>query len=141
MAARPRIPNYDLLLEEFTMKTFKGEYPATWKHHIAPAKEPKEASGSAKAKTSQPEDNRQPDTVLQKRYQDSGSLALTPMMGDLIKQVPKADKDAICLAWALQGKCCTGCDRKSNHRQLSAAIMSTLHDFLEKCPGITASRQ
>ena len=58
--------------------------------------------------------------------------------GELIKRVPKAGKDAVCLTWALQGKCCTGCDRKSNHRQLNAAVTATVHKFLDECPLITA---
>ena len=84
----------------------------------------------------------QPDAVLQKRYRDSGSPALTAMMGgagnERIKRVPKAGNDAVCLAWTLQGKCRTGCERKANHRQLSAAVSTALHKFLDECPGIKA---
>ena len=65
------------------------------------------------------------------------------MMGgagsELIKRVPKAGNDAVCLAWTLQGKCRTGCERKSNHRQLSAAVTTALHKFVEECPLVTAT--
>ena len=81
--------------------------------------------------------------VVQKRYRDSGSPALTAMMGgagnELIKRVPKAGNDAVCLAWTLQGKCRTGCERKSNHRQLSTAVTTVLHKFLDDCPLVTAA--
>jgi hypothetical protein len=144
-AARPRIPDYDELLQQFTMSTFVGTYPETWKRHFAPAKQQKAATGATgTAKPpSKPADNGQPDAVLQKRYRDSGSPALTAMMGgagsELIKRVPKAGNDAVCLAWTLQGKCRTGCERKSNHRQLSAAVTTALHKFLDECPLVTAT--
>jgi hypothetical protein len=143
-AARPRIPNYDELLQHFTMSTFNGVYPPTWQRHFATAKPQTAvtgATGAAKS-TSKPVDNNQPDAVLQKRYRDSGSPALTAMMGgagnELIKRVPKAGNDAVCLAWTLQGKCRTGCERKANHRQLSVAVSAALHKFLDECPGIKA---
>ena len=140
-AARPTIPNYDELMQQFTMSTFVGTYPETWKRHIAPAKQQKAAPSTTKP-ASKPADNGQPDAVLQKRCRDSGSPALTAMMGgagsELIKRVPKAGNDAVCLAWTLQGKCRTGCERKSNHRQLSAAVTTALHKFLDECPLVTA---
>jgi hypothetical protein len=126
------------------MSTFNGVYPPTWQRHFATAKPPAAvtgATGAAKS-TSKPVDNNQPDAVLQKRYRDSGSPALTAMMGgagnERIKRVPKAGNDAVCLAWTLQGKCRTGCERKANHRQLGVAVSAALHKFLDECPGITA---
>ena len=143
-AERPRIPNYDELLQHFTMSTFKGVYPPTWQRHFATAKPQAAVTGATGAtkSTSKPANNNPPDAVLQKRYRDSGSPALTAMMGgagsELIKRVPKAGNDAVCLAWTLQGKCRTGCERKADHRQLSVAVSAALHKFLDECPGIKA---
>ena len=80
VATRPATPDYSELMQNFTMSTFTGTYPDTWRRHITPAKDQK-AAPSATKKVSKPEDNLQPDLVLQKRYQDSGSPALTPHDG------------------------------------------------------------
>ena len=139
-SALPRKPDYDSLLQELTMGTYTfGTYPASWSRHITPTKDPKATATPAKPKTSQPDDNRQPDPVMQKRHKDSGSPSLNAMMGVYINKVPKAGKEEMCLAWTLQGKCRTGCPRKSNHRPLGAAAASTLHDFLNLC-GVSAPR-
>jgi hypothetical protein len=143
-ASRPTIPNYDDILQAFTMRTFRGAYPDNWTRHITPAVQQKAAAGATgTTKTpSKPANNNQPDAVLQKRYTDSGSPGLTAMMGgagsEIIKRVPKAGNDAVCLAWTLQGKCRTGCERKANHRQLGTAVTTALHKFLDGCPGIKA---
>ena len=121
----PKFQTMTCIIEELTMKTFKGTAPPKLEMpHSRQRRNPRRPQALARPIPPNLRTTFSLTPHLQKRYQDSGSPALTPMMGpDQIKKVPKAGKDAICLAWALQGKCRTGCERRSNqpsaqcHRQ------------------------
>jgi hypothetical protein len=131
---RPPLPDYSKIIKELEMGTYHiSKMPDSRARFVSTPKEANSSSAAAKSKATTGVDNLKPDLVLQKRYKDTGSPALSVTMASNADKIPKAGNHEMCLSWALQGKCHTNCPCKSNHRDIGINATSRLHNFLDLC--------
>ena len=67
------------------------------------------------------------------RFRDCPHNSISAMLEGHDVNVPKHNGEAVCLTWALKGRCSASCKRKAQHVRYSRSVNQAIHSLMDSC--------